>query len=211
MSLYRVIESDMMYQDSSLEEYENQAEGRIGLRTIETCGDLQKNLKPIEFMIQNTTFTITPRGYLYSMDGHCYVGIEGIPNSLNQYRLGNVFLRSFYTVLDFDNDIIMLGLNVDGAASKSAYINHMNAHKIVNSPAQTVFIVILILVLLCIAAVIGYKVWQKRKQASTPFAKTTHVRKDEEETPEVGLLSADKPHEKDSEEEEKSESSLSDE
>lgn len=114
---------------SRLEEFENKAEGRIGLRTMETCHDLAPHLDDIEFNIQNTTFTITPRGYLYTMDSHCYVGIEGIPDALNYYRLGTVFLRSFYTVLDFDQDLIMVGLNVDGAASKSAFINGKNAAK----------------------------------------------------------------------------------
>lgn len=31
----------------------------------------------------------------------CFIGISAIPDSLNQYRLGTIFLRNFYTVLDF--------------------------------------------------------------------------------------------------------------
>lgn len=30
----------------------------------------------------------------------------------NEYRLGTVFLRSFYTVLDYEHDMIYLGVNL---------------------------------------------------------------------------------------------------
>ena len=61
-------------------------------------------------------------GYLYTKNGKCFVGIESIPDRFNQIRLGRVFLRNFYTSLDFENDLIILGLNLGGAASGWASI-----------------------------------------------------------------------------------------
>jgi hypothetical protein len=29
----------------------------------------------------------------------------------NEYRLGTIFMKNFYTALDFDNDMIVLGVN----------------------------------------------------------------------------------------------------
>ena len=60
---------------------------------------------------------------MYEIEDKCYVGIESIPDKVNHYRLGNVFLRNFYTVLNFEKNIIMLGLNKDGAAAESAALN----------------------------------------------------------------------------------------
>jgi hypothetical protein len=51
------------------------------------------------------------------------VGVEGIPDNLNQIRLGSVFLRNFYTVLDFDNNYIMIGLNKEALADSRAAVN----------------------------------------------------------------------------------------
>jgi len=53
--------------------------------------------------------TIKPRGYLYNVGGGCVVGIQPIPDELNQYRLGLVFLQNFYTGLNFETNHIYLG------------------------------------------------------------------------------------------------------
>lgn len=58
--------------------------------------------------------TINPPGYLYDLDGRsdeCFIGISEIPESANQYRLGTIFLRNFYTALDFDENLIAVGIN----------------------------------------------------------------------------------------------------
>lgn len=34
-----------------------------------------------------------------------------LPGEANEYRLGTLFMRNFYTALDFDNDMIILGVN----------------------------------------------------------------------------------------------------
>lgn len=48
--------------------------------------------------------------------GQCFIGIESIPDGLNQYRLGSMFLENFYTVLDYDNKEIVF------ASSKTSEI-----------------------------------------------------------------------------------------
>jgi hypothetical protein len=50
----------------------------------------------------------------------CFIGISSIPDSLNQYRLGTIFLRNFYTALDFDKNLIMIGLNKGSDALASS-------------------------------------------------------------------------------------------
>ena len=48
----------------------------------------------------------------------CRIGIESIPNSANHYRLGMTFLKHFYTALDYENNLIILGLNGVGGERK---------------------------------------------------------------------------------------------
>ena len=69
------------------------------------CDDLYDSLSDIEFALQGTIMVIKPRGYLYRQplqQDDCFIGIQSIPDSANQYRLGRVFLRNFYTGLDYD-------------------------------------------------------------------------------------------------------------
>ena len=87
-----------------------------------SCDALAKTLKPIEFALQNTKIVIQPRGYLYHLQGQsdCFIGIEAIPDSTNQYRLGTVFLRNFYTALDYDQNLIIIGVNKGSSDSAKA-------------------------------------------------------------------------------------------
>ena len=39
----------------------------------------------------------------------CFIGIQSIPDSVGQYRLGTIFLRNFVTALDYDSNLIMIG------------------------------------------------------------------------------------------------------
>jgi hypothetical protein len=41
----------------------------------------------------------------------CFIGVQSIPDNFNQYRLGTIFLRNFYTGLDYENNLIMIGVN----------------------------------------------------------------------------------------------------
>ena len=61
---------------------------------------------------------IEPKGYLMiSSERHknqCFIGIESIPDRLNQYRFGNIFLENFVTFLDYDKkEISLVGHIID--------------------------------------------------------------------------------------------------
>ena len=83
------------------------------------CDKIYDTLGDISFRLQGTKVELKPRGYLYPMSldmSKCFVGIEKIPNSANQYRLGTIFLRNFYTALDFDNNLVLMGVNKGSSA-----------------------------------------------------------------------------------------------
>lgn len=78
------------------------------------CERLYKTMGNLKFKLQGTTMILKPRGYLYYLNADitkCFIGIQKIPDSANQYRLGTVFLRNFYTALDYDNNLILMGFN----------------------------------------------------------------------------------------------------
>lgn len=64
-------------------------------------------------MLHKTQVIIKPEGYLYRYptQDDCFIGVESIPDSYNQYRLGTIFLRNFYTGFDYFHDQIVIGLN----------------------------------------------------------------------------------------------------
>lgn len=49
----------------------------------------------------------------------CFIGVQSIPDKYNQYRLGTIFLRNFYAGLDYENDLILIGVN---QGTTSAYM-----------------------------------------------------------------------------------------
>lgn len=103
--------------------YESNIDGNTILVARKACHELEPLLFDIEFTLQNTKITIKPRGYLYHLadqNKDCFIGISSIPDSLNQYRLGTIFLRNFYTSLDFDRNQIMIGLNKGSDAMASS-------------------------------------------------------------------------------------------
>ena len=97
---FKYLKETMMLQESSI--YEKKlGTGRSRLVSPLKCDAIEKRLSEFDFHIQSTRITIHPRGYLFSSDGECHIGIESIPDSLNQFRLGTIFLRNFYTVFDY--------------------------------------------------------------------------------------------------------------
>ena len=91
------------------------------------CRDIWHKLKPIYFKLENTQFKIYPKGYTYQIDpnqGFCQVGLQGIPGESNEYRLGTIFLRNFYTSLDFVRDHIAIGINRGSSKERAEIIGH---------------------------------------------------------------------------------------
>lgn len=92
------------------------------------CKDVWGFLKPIAFKLEKTNIVIQPRGYTYQLDpnqGYCQIGIQPTPGDSNEYRLGTIFLRNFYTALDYDADLIVIGVNRGSAQlAKATLVGH---------------------------------------------------------------------------------------
>ena len=79
-----------------------------------SCDKVVDKYSDLEFYLNNTKIVINPRGYLsprFGDERFCVLGLEGIPDSLDEYRLGSIFLRNFYVGLDYENNQLVLGLN----------------------------------------------------------------------------------------------------
>lgn len=71
----------------------------------------------------DTTVTIQPKGYTYQADENqsfCQIGLHPLQNTENDYRFGKIFLRNFYTALEYDKSVIMLRVNEVAKAEKIA-------------------------------------------------------------------------------------------
>ena len=92
----------MMEKDTTI--IEQSVEDSIILVSRKQCSDLYDVLGDLEFLLHDSLIIIHPRGYLYSLPNQkdCFIGIQSIPDNMNQYRLGTIFLRNFYVGLDFD-------------------------------------------------------------------------------------------------------------
>ena len=123
------------------------------------CDKLYDTLGDISFNLQGTKVEIKPRGYLYPMSfdmTRCFIGIEKIPDSSNQYRLGTIFLRNFYTALDFDNNLVLMGVNRGSSSRAKAYINGELSNPYRTSNGVTVSIIIVILLIAFGFAIVFY-------------------------------------------------------
>lgn len=96
------------------------------IKANKPCEDVRNLLRPIKFKLEKTLIEINPLGYTYMMDkdqGYCQIGIESLEGVKNEYRLGSIFLRNFYTGLDFDNDQIIMGVNMGMEERARAWID----------------------------------------------------------------------------------------
>ena len=116
------------------------------------CSDLFHVFSDLKFMLQNTQITIKPEGYLYHLGNQndCFVGIQSIPDKYNQYRLGTVFLRNFYTGLDFENNMLVIGLN-KGTTTASLQGKAENPFKPKEGNGAILFVITFIIVMFAIA------------------------------------------------------------
>ena len=82
----------------------------------ESCSSVAPKLKPVGFQFSDYIFELKPELYLYRASStKCYFVLHKcqLPGENAQiYLVGDVFLRHFYSVYDFDNDQLGLGINV---------------------------------------------------------------------------------------------------
>lgn len=96
------------------ESYDFPAGRNIKIIKVNTqCEDIVDKLPTLRYNLRGgVSFEIKPSGYVYTQSGNdffCKIGLSGIDDHTNIYRLGTQFLKNFYTVLDFDKNEIMLG------------------------------------------------------------------------------------------------------
>ena len=115
---FNQLEELMMAQDPTI--YKQNVDGAEILVSTRECKFLETIYGDLEFTLQNTKIIITPGGYLYSSPNQddCFIGVQSIPDKYNQYRLGTIFLRNFYTGLNFDKNLLLIGLNNDSENAK---------------------------------------------------------------------------------------------
>lgn len=117
-SEFEQIEVSLMYSDKTLQRKQDVYDEGPYLVSSRQCSELYDKLQPLSLTIGLTKFTIQPQGYLYQIqdnEDQCFIGIQGIDNNINEYRLGQIFLRNFYVGLDYTSNEIQIGLIKEGS------------------------------------------------------------------------------------------------
>ena len=92
-----------------------------------SCDLTAKKLSSVGFLIGNTIFELSPRAYLHQGEGICQFAIAQNPldkHNNGAYIFGDLFLKHFYAVFDYDQEIISLGVNTHSKGLVKMY----NAH-----------------------------------------------------------------------------------
>ena len=91
----------------------------------ESCASIAPKLKPVGFQLSDFVFELQPELYLYKASAtQCYFVVHKckLPGkNANLFLVGDVFLRHFYSVYDFDNDQIGLGINTHSEGRVALY------------------------------------------------------------------------------------------
>lgn len=140
----------MKRQDSTI--YVQTVDNNEILVSRKKCSELYNLYSDLKFTIQGTEITIKPKGYLYSLGAQndCFIGLQSIPDKYNQYRLGTIFLRNFYTGLDFENNMLLIGVN---KGTTSGYLNGKaeNPFKVKEGNGAILFVITFIIVMIAVA------------------------------------------------------------
>jgi len=78
------------------------------------CTDIAEHLGNVAFNIDDTIFELTPYAYLHQGEVCQFAIAENPLDSFNNnnFLFGGLFLKHFYTIYDYDNEFISLGINV---------------------------------------------------------------------------------------------------
>jgi hypothetical protein len=92
-------------------------------QSLTSCDKLEPKLSPVGFLIEGgshsggqSLFSINSSEYVYQADGKCQFAIA--ENKLDKFNnknfiLGQLFLKHFYTVFNYENEQISLGVNTE--------------------------------------------------------------------------------------------------
>jgi hypothetical protein len=83
----------------------------------QACSDVEKKLQPVGFQLSGMVYEIPASQYLFASNpSKCFLKIHknNLPDqNSNLFLMGGLFLKHFYSVFDFDNDLIGLGIDVN--------------------------------------------------------------------------------------------------
>lgn len=88
-----------------------------------------------------------------SDQGYCQIGLQPTPGGSNAYRLGTIFLRNFYTALDFDKDLIVIGVNRGSAQLAKATLKGHKANPYLKKPKSNVAVIFVVVIFIVLAVV----------------------------------------------------------
>lgn len=89
-----------------------------------SCAEVEKQVKPVGFQIGDTIFELSPKAYLHQGQGICQFAIAKNPlDELNNgnFLFGDLFLKHFYSIFDYDQELISLGINTHSQGLVSMY------------------------------------------------------------------------------------------
>jgi len=137
------------------------------LQSSRNCKDLYDMFGNLQFTLHQTMVVIKPRGYLYAYEGQddCYIGVQAIADALGEYRLGSIFLRNFYTGLDYEHNMLLIGLNKNSddaeihGASPNPYGNGGGG----NNALLFVLLFLLLLIIIAVACYLRAKKIEKER------------------------------------------------
>ena len=124
MTEFKELTDQLKAIDPSVRWEHRQEDEGYRLATNKKCEDISHKYGDLDFYLNETQIIIHPKGYLSPQFGDeksCVLGIEGISDSFNEYRLGSTFLRNFYVGLDYENNNLVLGLNKGNLDASMTY------------------------------------------------------------------------------------------
>lgn len=168
-SEFRQLKKYMMLKDRSIKVRE--IDGNEILVSSLSCENLAKKLDPLEFMLHHTKIKIKPMGYLYSFlnQKDCFIGVQSIPDRFNQYRLGTIFLRNFYTGLNYHYNSLLIGLN-QGTTDAEIMGAAPNPFKPKTNHGAIIFVIAFLVLMFAIAIFFYFRSQRIEQQRTIVFA-----------------------------------------
>lgn len=83
-------------------------------QSLKSCPEVAKQVKPVAFQIGETIFELSPIAYLHQGERICQFAIAENPldkHNNGNFLFGDLFLKHFYSIYDYDQELISLGVN----------------------------------------------------------------------------------------------------
>lgn len=82
----------------------------------EKCKKVEKDLKDLKFLIDDTDYTVPPYGYLIEgyNGANCSIAVSYLGILQDSYVLGDTFIKNFYASFNYENKTVGLAVNAEG-------------------------------------------------------------------------------------------------